>query len=481
MTVLDVRNLTIHDARRRALVTDASISAGSGEPLVIIGETGSGKSLVAQAILGLLPRGFTVAGTVAIGGGGPIAADRADDLRRSWARDIMLLPQEPRAALDPIMRVGRQLAEAAVDRSEGPGAALIAVDLEPSVARLYPFSLSGGMAQRVLVATALVGASPVVIVDEPTKGLDAARVARTADLLKSLVREGRALVAITHDLALARSLGGTVAVMKDGRIVESGPAARVFSEPTHLYTRAWLAADPSTWAGCRRCFDMDDLVLAAHGLRFGYPGRPALFDALDLHVPRGGVMALTGPSGCGKTTLGNVLLGIQAPAAGEVTWAGADPFRDPAALRRLRRRYQKLHQDPVSVFVPHRTVGRQLADLGQVIPGFDITVVLPPLLERLKLAPALLGRYPGEISGGEAQRLALTRVLLMEPSLIVADEPTSRLDPLVQKEVIGLLRGLVDERGMGMVLISHDLALARATADEVIDMTNDRMTNDRRR
>jgi len=474
VTALEVSNLTIRDARGTALVSEVSLSAGPGEPLVIVGETGSGKSLVAQGILGLLPRGFTVAGTVAIGGGAPIAADRADDLRRSWARDIMLLPQEPRAALDPTMRVGRQLAEAAVDRSEGPAAALAAVDLEPGVARLYPFSLSGGMAQRVLVATALVGASPVVIADEPTKGLDAARVARTADLLKSLVREGRALVAITHDLALARSLGGAVAVMKDGRIVESGPAARVFTEPTHPYTRAWLAADPSTWTGCRRCFDMDDLVLTAHGLRFGYPGSPALFDDLDLHVPRGGLVALTGPSGCGKTTLGNVLLGIQVPEAGEVTWAGADPYRDPAALRRLRRRYQKLHQDPVSVFVPHRTVGRQFADLGEVMPGFDVAAALPPLLERLKLVPALLERFPGEISGGEAQRLALARVLLMEPSLIVADEPTSRLDPLVQKEVIDLLRGVVDERGMGMILISHDLALVRATADKVIDMTTDR-------
>ena len=468
---LELRNLTIQDPRGKTLVEDVSLSVRRGEPLVIIGETGSGKSLVAQAVLGLLPRGFVATGTIRIGARPPIDSDRAEDLRTFWARDVMLLPQEPRAALDPTMRVGRQLEAATVAHAMSPLDALAAVDLCPDVSDAYPHSLSGGMAQRVLVATALVGSSPLVVADEPTKGLDALRISQTLDLLRSLVAKGRSLVAITHDLTLARGIGGAVAVMKEGRIVESGPAEQVFSAPAHPYTRAWLAADPSTWASCRRCFDMDDLVLAAHGLKFGYPGRPALFDGLDVHVPRGGVLALTGPSGCGKTTLGNILLGLRRPDAGEVTWAGADPYRDPASLRRLRRRYQKLHQDPVSAFVPHRTIGRQIADLADVIPDLVLADALPPLLQRLKLNAALLGRYPGEVSGGEAQRAALARVLLMEPSLIVADEPTSRLDPLVQKETMDLLRDVIDERGMGMILIAHDLALARVTSDEIIDIT----------
>ena len=385
-------------------------------------------------------------------------------LRRHWARDVLLLSQEPRAALDPTMRVGRQLAEAHAPGRPGPEAALAAVDLPPATARAYPFTLSGGMAQRVLVASALGGAAPVVVVDEPTKGLDAARVGQVTALLRMLLDEGRTLVVITHDPALARGLDGSVAVLRDGGIVECRPAAA----PHHPYTREWLAADPVGWPACERCQDMDDLVAAGHGLMFGFPGRPPLFTDLDLHVPRGGVLALTGPSGSGKTTLGNILVGLQPPGAGELTWAGADIYRDRRALTRLRRRYQKLHQDPATAFVPHRPIGRQLADLAEVVPGLQLDTALPPLLDRLRLRDALLKRYPSEVSGGEAQRLAIARLLLLEPSMIVADEPTSRLDPILQRETILLLRSLVQERSIGLVLISHDPALVRSVADDAV-------------
>jgi peptide/nickel transport system ATP-binding protein len=189
-----------------------------------------------------------------------------------------------------------------------------------------------------------------------------------------------------------------------------------------------------------------------------------------VHVPVGGVLGLTGPSGSGKSTLGNILLGLEQPSAGEVSWAGADPYRDPKARRRLRRRYQKLHQDPVSSFLPHRKIGQQFNDLAEAGHQPQTADGLPALLERLKLHPILLTRYPSEISGGEAQRLALARLLVMDPALIVVDEPTSRLDPLVQKQTIDLLRDIVEERSLSLILISHDLTLVRSFADETVSL-----------
>lgn len=468
-TALSVHDLTIRDTAGATLVAGIDLSVAPGEALVLIGETGSGKSLVAQAIMGLLPQGFVASGAIAINGCEPVDAGQAGLLRLFWARETMLLPQEPRAALDPTMRIGRQLAQAAAG-GLSVADALRAVDLPPETARAYPFALSGGMAQRVLVASALVGRAPLLIADEPTKGLDTARVAQTRELLASLQQAGRTLLVITHDIALARALGGRLAVLREGRIVEQGQSAAIFARPRHPYTRDWIAADPSTWRSNLRCCCADGPVLAGYDLRFGHRGQKPLFAGLNLHVPQGGILAVTGPSGCGKTTLGNILLGLRRPDAGSVSWAGTDPYRDRGAAKRLRPRYQKLHQDPATVFIPQRSLGLQFADLAEVAPGLDLPRDLPPLLARLRLSERLLARRPYEVSGGEAQRLALARILLMRPQLIVADEPTSRLDPLVQKELIDLLREIVDRERLGLVLIGHDRKLLAATADEMLEL-----------
>ncbi|CAH1659694.1 putative Uncharacterized ABC transporter ATP-binding protein YejF [Hyphomicrobiales bacterium] len=467
-SALHLTGLTIRDHNGGAIVTDISLDVASGGSLVIIGETGSGKSLVAQAIMGLLPPGFTASGVVRFGNGPMIDLSRPGDLRKCWAEDIILQPQEPRAALDPTMRIGRQLAGVSGAAPAMLAPALAAVGLDAGLLDAYPHELSGGMAQRVLFASALLTRAPLIIADEPTKGLDEERITQAITRLRQLRDNGRALIVISHDLALARALGGEIAVMKDGIFVEKGDTDTVLTAPRHPYTMAWLAADPATWPGCLRCHVTDDLTLAGHGLAFGYPGFSPLFEDVTLHVPRRGVLAVVGPSGCGKSTLGNILLGLQRPDRGEISWAGVDPYRDRAGLRRLRHRFQKLHQDPAAAFAPHRTIRQHLLDLREVRPRLDVAAALAPILDRLKLAPRLLDRFPAEISGGEAQRLALARILLLEPKLIVADEPTSRLDPIVQKETIGLLRGLVDRGELALVLISHSRDIVRAVADDTL-------------
>jgi peptide/nickel transport system ATP-binding protein len=470
--ILHVGDLSIRTESGALLVDHAFLSIPQGGSLCVIGETGSGKSLIAQAVMGLLPRGLMASGDIAVAGRRMQAGDRKA-IRALWHSANSLIPQEPSSAFDPLMKVGRQLTLRDGSTEAATQAALAEVDLPHDTVQLYPFQLSGGMAQRVLVANARLTEASLIIADEPTKGLDPSRVAQVIDLLCSLRAAGKTLLVITHDVAVARGLaeGGHIAVMKDAAIVESGPTDEVLVRPSHPYTHAWLAADPSHWPICETCLNADYLVLAAHGLTFGYrPGAP-LFEDLHIHVRSGEVLAVTGASGSGKSTLGNVLLGLQKPTRGDVSWAGCDPYIDLSGARRLRRRYQKLHQDPITVFTPHRTLGDQLYDVLKGASKGDREVRLQPLLDSLKLHPGLLLRRIGEVSGGEAQRLAIARLLLMSPSLIVADEPTSRLDPIVQREAIMVLRSLVADTGLALVLISHQSDVVKAVADNVLDLS----------
>jgi ABC-type glutathione transport system ATPase component len=464
---LTISHLSIHDRNGIALVDDVSLSVPRGGVLTLIGETGSGKSLIAQAVFGLLPSGLFVKGEIKVGGHKPISAHEPERLATLWREQIMLIPQEPSVALDPTMRVRRQMALAGLNE-EAIKPALAAFDLPGSTGDAYPFTLSGGMAQRVLVASALGVGAPIIVADEPTKGLDADRVTQAIATLKRLSAAGRSLLVITHDRRLAEELPGELAIIRNGRVVEHGPSAGLLSAPQSDYARTWLAADPRHWPRCHRCCDMTSLALSAHGLSFGWPNVGMLFEDLALHLPKGGVLAISGPSGSGKSTLGDILLGLRRPMAGSVEWGGVDIVAKPSAIPSLRQRYQKLHQDPIKAFVPHRSLARQFADLEAVKPGLAVARDLPPLLERLKVTPGLLDRLPGEISGGEAQRLALARVLMLHPVAIVADEPTSRLDPVVQRETMLLLRDLVQERNLSLILISHDQAIIQALADDEI-------------
>lgn len=467
---LSISHLSVRDRSGTLLVDDVSLAVARGGVLTLIGETGSGKSLIAQAIFGLLPAGLAVSGTISVGNQPPAPACDTKRLAALWREQIMLIPQEPSLALDPTMTIGRQMALAGM-ADEAIAPTLRRFHLPGAIGEAYPFALSGGMAQRVLVASALGAGAPTIIADEPTKGLDADRVTQAIAALKQLAAAGRSLLVITHERRIAEELPGDLAIIRDGRIVERGLGAAVLAAPASDYAQAWLAADPRHWPRCHRCCDMTNLALSAHDLAFGWRGQPMLFRDLDLHLPKGGVLAISGPSGSGKSTLGDILLGLRRPLAGSVEWGGIDIIAQSSAIRPRRQRYQKLHQDPATAFAPHLTILQQFRALEEVKPGLSVARDLPPLLERLKVGTSLLARRPGEVSGGEAQRLALARILLLDPVAIVADEPTSRLDPVVQRETMLLLRDLVDERGLGLLLISHDAALAGAIADEQFSLS----------
>jgi peptide/nickel transport system ATP-binding protein len=474
--LLRIENLTITDRDGNVLVRCLDLEVAAGEMVCIVGETGSGKSLVAQCLMGLLPRGLSADGTVTFGGRPPIPVRDSRRLKALWNDVTGYMPQEPGAAFDPLTRVRHQMTRAGESNTDLT-AAMASVDLPVATLEQYPFELSGGMAQRVILANAGLSPASLVIVDEPTKGLDGARVGHAVALLRTLQERGKALLVVTHDPAVVRGLDGAVVVMKGGEIVDRGVSRDILKNPKHAYTREWISADPINWPRCDTCLQDDDVVLAGHNLKFGFRNAAPMFEGLDVHLHRGEVLAVTGPSGCGKTTLGNVLLGLLPPAVGEVSWRGCDPYLDEAGRRRLRQRYQKLHQDPSGVFVPHRRIGAQLQDLITLNLRSGAQVDLDETLDRLRLKRTILERKVGEISGGEAQRLALARLLLLDPWLIVADEPTSRLDPIVQRDTMTLLRELVRDTGMSMILISHHIDLARAVADSVLPLGSGPVTS----
>ena len=251
---LAISHLSIRNRNGVALVDDVSLSVPCGSVLTLIGETGSGKSLIAQAVFGLLPPELAVSGTIAIAGKDPVSASNAHTLSMLWREQIMLIPQEPSLALDPTMKVRRQMALAGMAES-AIAPALRDFDLPESAGNAYPFALSGGMAQRVLVASALGVGAPIVIADEPTKGLDADRVTQAIAALGQLAAAGRSLLVITHNRRVAEELPGDIAIIHEGRIVEQGKGDTLLSAPASEYARNWLAADPRHWPRCRRCCD----------------------------------------------------------------------------------------------------------------------------------------------------------------------------------------------------------------------------------
>ena len=461
----------------RTLVDVPRLHLEPHRPLTVVGESGSGKSLLAHALMGTLAPELEVTGAMRVGEASFDLADRRSR-RRLWGRELALLPQEPVLALDPTMRVRHQVAEGAAGWPADRRGALRGADERldglglAHAASAYPHTLSGGMAQRVAYAAATIGGAHVLVVDEPSKGLDPAAVDRLAALLLAHAAAGGLLLTITHDLRLARALGGDAWVMRDAAVVEAGPVEEVLERPSTDYARALVDADPARWsrrwptahpagtgqdeAGVERG---DEPVVEGRDLRKAY-GDQCLFEGLDVTIRAGERWALTGPSGAGKTTLGDVLLGLTPVDGGRLRRAD-----------RAAGRLQKLYQDPALSFPRRVLIGLSVDDTARR-HGVDPARVAT-LVEQVGLSPDLLGRRPDQVSGGELQRVAVVRAMLTRPVLLLADEATSRLDLLTQQVTVEALMGQVVEDGCGLLVVTHDESLAAALTEHRITLGDD--------
>jgi len=453
-------------AQAQVLVNPVSLVLKTGRPYTILGETGSGKSLLAQALIGTLPANLTARGRVDIYGHQlDLQRNNKRIHRQLWGRHLAVLPQEPWISLDPLMSARGQIAEGYAlvqglswDKARNQAERdLESLRLE-GAGNQRPDELSGGMAQRVVFAAARSGGARIVIADEPTKGLDEARRDDVIELLRREIEEGGALLTITHDLELARRLGGDLAIMLQGEIIEQGTAEEIFDDPRHDYTRRLIKACPQHWQPLvTRLVKKAKPVLSAQNLKISRGGR-LLFSNLDIEVASGEIVGVFGPSGCGKSTLGDILLGLAKPDSGEVRRdEGSSPIR-----------YQKLYQDPPSAFARHTSLDKLLQDLVKRhrLDGNRIA----PLMEQMRLPQQILQRRGEEVSGGELQRLALLRLLLLEPVFLFADEPTSRLDLITQQEMTQLLVSVARERGCALLLVSHDRALLEKSTDRILTL-----------
>ncbi|QMV74178.1 ABC transporter ATP-binding protein [Comamonas piscis] len=482
------------------VVKDLSFSIQAGEKLALVGESGSGKTITALSLLRLV--GDAQLRGEALMGGRNLLQISEREIQAVRGDEIAVIFQEPMTALNPLLTMGAQIAEVLqLKRGMGDKEAWAqAVELlattgirEPERrAGSYPHQLSGGQRQRAMIAMALASRPKLLIADEPTTALDVSLRGQILELLSDLQRQtGMAVLMITHDLPLVRHFADRVAVMEKGRLVEQGPVADVFAAPQHPYTQKLLASTPQRQVVARQ--PDAPAVLQTQGLQVSYatplPGirgwfRKGRFDALrgaSMVLGRGQTLGVIGESGSGKSTLAQAILGLL-PSQGELridqqSWQ-QPPQHNSASNQQLRRKVQVVFQDPFSSLSPRMTVqeivgeGLQLAQ-----PGLSAAQLREQVLAMLNEVgmtevqfPELLDRYPHAFSGGQRQRLAIARALIVDPEILVLDEPTSALDVTIQQQVLALLQRLQRERGLSYLLITHDVAVIRAMAHEVLVM-----------
>ncbi|GAB2547255.1 dipeptide ABC transporter ATP-binding protein [Nocardia heshunensis] len=502
-SLLEISDLAVSFGAVTA-VDGVRLTVVPGERIALVGASGSGKSTLAQSIIGLLPgNGQVRAGSIRWRGEDLAHADEKR-LRDVRGREIGFVPQDPMSNLNPVARVGQQVAETLVAHGLYPrrAAAQRAIELlaeaglpEPARrARQYPHELSGGMRQRVLIAIGLSCRPDLLIADEPTSALDVTVQRQILDHLDKLTRElGTTLLLVTHDLGLAAERADRVLVMSGGRIVESGPAREVLTDPQEDYTRRLVAAAPArivasptvaaevveTAAGSDTdaADDVPVLEVSQLGKEYRIRGRGGKLRAVDdvsFTIGRGRTTAIVGESGSGKTTTARMVLGLVPATSGTVRLNGAEVTSlRGARLRAARRAMQSVFQDPYSSLDPMWTVERLIAEPLRAFGTHDRTARrarVAELLDQVALPAAVTQRYPHELSGGQRQRVAIARALAVEPRLVVCDEPVSALDVLVQKQILTLLSDLQERLGISYLFISHDLAVVHALAHDVVVM-----------
>ena len=500
MSLVEVQDLSVAFGSKR-VVDGVSFSLDRGETLALVGESGSGKSLTALSLLQLLPAGGTnPTGRVTLDGAEIIGADAAT-LHRTRGDLAGIVFQEPMTSLNPLHRIGLQISEAITLHHRLPAdrvrtrviKALSQAGFADAESRLeaFPHQLSGGQRQRVMIAMALANDPALLIADEPTTALDVTIQAQILRLLLALKRErGLALLLITHDLMLVKRFADRIAVMKDGKIVETGPVAQVFAAPEHPYTRMLLAsvpkgAPPPVADGAATILSADDVKVhfpIRRGLMQRVVGTIRAVDGVSFSVHEGETVGLVGESGSGKTTLALATLRLE-HATGRVSYVGQDlSTLDATSMRKLRARMQIVFQDPYSSLSPRLPVGDIVAEGLSVhepaLSRSDRMDRVRVALQEVGLSAESADRYPHEFSGGQRQRIAIARAMILKPRFVVLDEPTSALDMSVQAQIVDLLRDLQQRHGLAYLFISHDLKVVKALAHRVIVLRGGRVVEE---
>jgi peptide/nickel transport system ATP-binding protein len=527
--LLEVRDLTVEFATRRGTVRAVervSVSVGKGETVAIVGESGSGKSVTSYAVMRILDRAGRIAeGSVTFSGvdvrNAPERAVR--DLR---GREMSMIFQNPRAALNPIRKVGRQIEDVLLQHVQAVPSDAKAKAIEAlrqvRIARpedryhAYPFELSGGMCQRVVIALALACQPQLLIADEPTTGLDVTTQKAVMDLVVELTRaRGMSTILITHDLGLAAAYCDRVVVMEKGKVVETAPAKQIFKAPEHAYTKKLMRATPRLGVTLRDLLPIDasapeaapappasdgarEPLLEVVNLIKEYPrqaasggmsklfgrraGNPddATFRAvggISFAIGRGESVGLVGESGCGKSTTSMMVMRLIDRTEGLIRFDGIDIGDIPAkkfATLPLRKRIQMVFQDPTDSLNPRFTAARAIADplmrLGGLSGRDAVRARCEELARKVGLPPELLDRFPHQLSGGQKARVGIARAIALAPELVILDEPTAALDVSVQAVVLNLLQDLKASLGMSYLFVSHDLNVVRLLCDRVIVM-----------
>jgi peptide/nickel transport system ATP-binding protein len=541
--LLDVKDLTVEFSTRRGIVKavqQIDIAVGKGETLAIVGESGSGKSVTSFAVMRILDRAGRIAEGSVMFSGVDVRGATDEQMRDLRGREMSMIFQNPRAALNPIRKVGVQVEDVLRQHAQADSAALTekAVEMLDAVRiarpreryHAYPFELSGGMCQRVVIALALACRPQLLIADEPTTGLDVTTQKTVMDLVTELTRErGMSTILITHDLGLAAAYCDRVVVMEKGRVVETADSTRIFRAPAHPYTRKLMRATPRPGVSLRDLLPEDSVSVMAgpdpaiHQTKKidprvmpagddKTPGEPLLIveklikeyprqgvtktlsklfrrgpspepdvfravDGISFHIDRGESVGLVGESGCGKSTTSTMVMRLIDATDGLIKFDGDDIGAIPAkefARLPLRKRIQMVFQDPTDSLNPRFTAARAIADpilrLGDLRGRGAVRARCEELAQQVGLPVELLDRFPHQLSGGQKARVGIARAIALSPDLIILDEPTAALDVSVQAVVLNLLQDLKDTLGMSYLFVSHDLNVVRLLCDRVIVM-----------
>jgi ABC-type glutathione transport system ATPase component len=503
---------------KKVALNSASVEIKSGERLGIVGESGSGKTMLALSLMGMIPEGANLSGSIIVQG-----RDMTNSTDKLWqefrARKIAMVFQEPMSALNPLRRVGDTVIEPLlvherISKDQAKSKALklfeeVGIPDPLSRLRQFPHELSGGQRQRVLIALALACNPKILIADEPTSALDANVVLRIIDLLVNLSESrNMGLVFISHDLHAVSRATNEILVMHKGDIVESGSTKSVLSNPKHSYTKGLLAARPSLSRQFKNNYNnrfrlptipepipkarpnkpdlsefdkntpllnvqsIDKIYKLPRKTIFKSPSKIAAVKEATFTLKKGETIGIVGESGSGKSTLARLIMGFEKPNSGSINFEGNDINKiSSEKLRKLRQRFQMVFQDPFGSLDPRRNVGWSIAEpLRAIGESYKLEDRVNEALLQVGLEVTDSAKFPHEFSGGQRQRIAIARAIVTRPALLVADEAVSALDVSVQAQILNLLMDIQDNLGLGVLFISHDLAVVASICDKIMVM-----------